>query len=81
MKTHNVDGDMRVWNVIHNHPETYEVFRKYGCPDMRSGMYALSAHIMKVRWAACVHHIELDRLLNDLNEAVAEHDRVGPAQH
>ena len=72
MATQTIDGDMMVWKVIHEHPETYDVFREFGCPDMRKGIFALSAHVMKVRWAARAHHIELARLLAALNEAVAK---------
>ena len=70
MTRESITGDMRVWEVIHKFPETYEVFRSHGCPDMRHGIFALSARVMKVRWAARAHHIELDQLLHDLNDAV-----------
>ncbi len=66
-----INGDMKVWDVIQDYPETYQVFRRFGCPDMRQGIFAVSAHFMKVRWAARAHHIELDELLAGLNEAVA----------
>jgi hypothetical protein len=65
-----INGDMKVWDVIQQYPETYGVFREFGCPDMRKGMFAVSAHFMKVRWAARAHHIDLERLLNTLNEVV-----------
>lgn len=67
-----ISGDMRVAQVIRQHPETFEVFRRHGCPDMRRGIFALSARIMKVRWAAKAHKIPLDDLLRDLNAAVAQ---------
>jgi hypothetical protein len=73
-----ITGDMRVWEVIHDYPETYEVFRSHGCPDMRHGIFALSARVMKVRWAARAHHIELDQLLHALNDAV-DGQRMGKA--
>lgn len=73
-----ITGDMRVWDVIQRYPETFEVLRRHGCPDMRHGIFALSAHIMKVRWAARAHHIELDQLLHDLNTAV-EAKQMGKA--
>ncbi len=75
MATQTINGDMKVWDVIQQHPETFEVFKRFGCPDMRSGIYALSAHIMKVRWAAKFHHIDVDLLLSDLNQAVARHEK------
>lgn len=69
-----VTGDMRVSKVIRQYPHTYDVFRQHGCPDMRSGIYALSAHVMKVRWAARMHKIPIEILLHDLNDA-AKKDR------
>ncbi len=66
-----ITGEMRVWDVIRRHPETFEVFRRHGCPDMRQGIYALSARMMKVRWAARMHHIDPEALLQDLNAAAA----------
>ncbi len=70
MTQETITGDMRVASVIRHFPETYEVFRRHGCPDMRKGIYALSARIMKIDWAARMHHIEPNRLLEELNEAV-----------
>lgn len=73
-----INGDMKVWDVIQDYPEAYQVFRRFGCPDMRKGVFAVSAHFMKVRWAARAHHIELEELLAELNEAVAGRDRGEP---
>lgn len=70
MEKETITGDMRVSEVIKKHPETYDVFRNHGCPDMRKGIYNLSAHVMKVKWAAKMHHIPADVLVDDLNEAV-----------
>jgi hypothetical protein len=71
METHLISEDERVWNVLESYPETYEVFRRHGCPDMRKGIYRLSAHIMKVKWAAKMHKIPCDVLVHDLNDAVS----------
>ncbi len=65
-----ITGNMRVWTVIRRHPETLEVFRRHGCPDMRKGISALSARVMKVRWTARAHKIDADVLVRELNEAV-----------
>jgi hypothetical protein len=46
---------------------------------MRKGMFAVSAHFMKVRWAARAHHIELEKLLGSLNEVVATHEEEPPS--
>jgi hypothetical protein len=71
MESEPITGDMRVWTVIQRYPQTYDVFRKHGCPDMRKGIYALSARVMKVKWAARAHKIPVEALLRDLNAAVA----------
>lgn len=62
-----INADMKVWNVFLRHPQTMDVFLKYGCPDMRRGIFPLMARMMKVRWAAKMHKIPLDLLLQDLN--------------
>jgi len=65
-----ITSEMRVREVIEHYPQTFEVFRSHGCPDMRKRIFALSARIMKVKWAAKAHNIPLEDLLRDLNAAV-----------
>ena len=65
---------MKVWQVIQQHPETFEVFRAHGCPNMRKGIFAISACIMKVKWAARAHKIPEDVLIRDLNTAISGED-------
>lgn len=77
MKQHDVTPDMMVWEVIQEHPETVDVFRRHGCPDMRSGIFAASAHVMKVKWAAKMHKIPLDELMTDLNLAIHPEEEEG----
>jgi hypothetical protein len=72
MKRQMINGDMKVWDVIQDHPETYGVFRQFGCPDIRKGMFAVSSHFMKLRAIAHTQHIDLNELLRSLNKAVAE---------
>jgi hypothetical protein len=67
MESKEIRENMKVWDVIQEYPQTFEVFQKYGCPDMRSGVFALSARIMNVRWAARMHKISVEDLLRDLN--------------
>ena len=69
MKGEAITSGMTVWKVIEHYPQTFEVFRSHGCPDMRKGIFALSARVMKVKWAAKAHKILLDELLRDLNAA------------
>jgi len=70
MKDEPITSEMRVSKVIEHYPQTFEVFRSHGCPDMRKGIFALSARIMKVKWAAKAHKIPLDDLLRELNAVV-----------
>ncbi len=65
-----ITPEMRVWQVIQRYPQTFEVFRSHGCPDMPRMLSGLPARIMKVKWAAQMHKIPLDVLLRDLNAAV-----------
>jgi len=67
-----IKGDMRVWEVLQEHPETLPVFSRYGCPERLSGIFSLPTRIMKVRRAARAHHISAGKLLKELNSAVTE---------
>ena len=62
-----ITPEMNVWQVYQRYPDTMDVFLKYGCPDMRCGIFPFMARMMKVRWAAKMHKIPLDLLLQDLN--------------
>lgn len=65
-----VDPDQKVAEIIEHHPQTYSIFSKYGCPDMRDGFFSLMARIMSIRNAARIHRIELEDLLNDLEQEI-----------
>ena len=62
-----ITENMKVWEVYRRYPPTMDVFLKYGCPDMRRGIFPFMARVMNVRWAAKMHKIPLDLLLQDLN--------------
>lgn len=81
MKRQVINGDMKVWDVIQDHPETYGVFRQYGCPDIHKGIFQVSSHFMKLRTMAHAQHINLDELLRSLNEAVTSYDKNMSASH
>lgn len=82
MPMQRINGEMKVWDVIQEFPETYGVFRQFGCPDIRKGTFAVSSHFMKVRLAARAHHIDLDQLLHDLNEVISSRSEgSGPTHH
>ena len=64
-----IDGDMKVAEVIRRWPATTEVFLARGCPDMRRGFFSFMAKLMSVRAAARMHKLQLGALLDDLNKA------------
>lgn len=71
-----IDPNQKVADLIEAHPQTFEVFSKHGCPDMRDGFFSFMARIMSIRNAARIHRIPIDKLIDDLeaclNEAVTE---------
>lgn len=75
MKRQIINAEMKVWDIIQDFPETYGVFRQFGYPDIRKGEFAVTSHFMKLRSAAHAYHIELDKLLEALNEAVVTRDK------
>jgi hypothetical protein len=60
MKRQVINGDMKIWDVIQVYPETYGVFQQFGCPDIRTGEFAVSSHFMKLRAVDYAHHFDLD---------------------
>ncbi len=72
MREQKITADMKVAEVVKQHPETAEVFLGKGCPDMRKGVVKFMAKVMSVKAAARVHRIPLVRLLEDLNAAVKD---------
>lgn len=70
MKSFPVKPEQKVTGILKQHPQTYQVFRKHGCPDMRSGVFSVMARFMSLRNAARIHRIPEDKLLNDLNESI-----------
>lgn len=67
-----ITPNRKVADLLDQHPKTYQVFRKYGCPDMRDGFFSLMARIMSVRNAARIHRIPLEDLLEDLETVISE---------
>lgn len=74
-----IDPDLKVAHLIEQHPQTFKVFRKYGCPDMRDGFFSLMARIMSIRNAARIHRIPLENLLEDLEQTAADGGASTPA--
>ena len=69
-----ITPETRVWPILARWPSTYEVFRNNGCPDMRRGLFAITARFMPLRWAARFHRVPLEKLLAELN-ACAEREQ------
>lgn len=44
MKEGPITSAMKVSEILRRYPETLEVFRSHGCPDMRRGLFALRDH-------------------------------------
>jgi hypothetical protein len=67
MQSEQITGDLHVADVLRRWPGTYEVFCRFGCPDMRGGFFGFMARIMRLQWAARVHRIPIGELLVELN--------------
>ncbi|MDR8391891.1 DUF1858 domain-containing protein [Aliifodinibius sp. S!AR15-10] len=67
-----IDSDQKVADLVEQHPQTWEVFKSYGCPDMRRGFFSLMARIMSIHNAARIHRIPLDELIEDLEVVISE---------
>lgn len=76
-----VDPNKKVAYLLENHPQTYKVFRKYGCPDMRNGFFSYMARIMSIRNAARIHRIPIDKLVTDLEKTVSKDAKVLPGMN
>lgn len=67
-----IQPNQKVAEIIEESPESYRVFKKYGCPDMRDGFFSLMARIMSIRNAARIHRIPLDELMEDLKTVTSD---------
>lgn len=61
---------MTVWTVYRRHPQTLEVFFRYGCPDIRKGAFPLLMRVMKLKWAARMHNARPEDMVRDLNAVI-----------
>lgn len=69
-----IRSNQKVADILKHHPQTYHVFRRHGCPDMRSGFFSLMAQIMSIRNAARIHRIPVDQLLSELQESIQDNE-------
>lgn len=63
-----ITGEMKIEEIIHQHPETVEVFKEFGleCNICSVAAYEDLAH------GATVHKVDLTSLLAQLNGAITE---------
>jgi len=70
-----ITPETRVRPILERWPSTYEVFRNHGCPDMRRGLFAITARFMPLHWAARFHRVPLEKLLAELNACAERQQR------
>jgi hybrid cluster-associated redox disulfide protein len=63
-----ITREMLIGEIIRQHPETVQVFTKYSleCPECQIADFEELEH------GAGVHHLNVDKLLEELNEAVTK---------
>jgi hypothetical protein len=76
MSSEEITKDTKVGDVLAEHPDSFDVFMKHGCPDMRRGVFSMTAKVMPLKWAAFFHRVPLEVLLSDLR-LVAERSPRG----
>jgi hybrid cluster-associated redox disulfide protein len=61
-----ITREMLIGEIIRQHPETVQVFTKYNldCPECQIADFEELEH------GAGVHHVDVDKLLEELNGAV-----------
>jgi hybrid cluster-associated redox disulfide protein len=61
-----ITREMTIEEVVRRHPETIAVFRKFGLDCMDCQIAAFEA----VEHGAGVHHVDVEKLMEELNKAV-----------
>jgi len=61
-----ITRDMTIEDVIRKYPATVEVFRKFGLDCMECQIAAFEA----VEHGADVHHVNVEKLVEELNKAI-----------
>ena len=74
MTSNPIVSNTKVSQIISQYPQTVPVFLQYGCPDMSRGLFKMMSKMMPLKWAAVVHRIPLDELLQKLND-IAKADK------
>ncbi|WP_305041009.1 DUF1858 domain-containing protein [Geoalkalibacter sp.] len=63
-----ITKDMKISEVIRNHPETVAVFQQFGLSCMECQI----ADYEEVEYGADVHQVDLDALLSELNRVAGK---------
>ena len=64
-----IDKDMLIGDIVRRYPQTLAVFERYGltCLECQIADYEALEH------GADVHHIDVEKLLGELNEVTGDH--------
>ena len=68
-----IKREMTIQDVVTNHPETLEVFARYGLGCIGCHVAAFE----NVEQGAMAHGLDVDALIKDLNIAVADKEKEG----
>ncbi len=63
-----ITKDMGIMEIVQNHPETVEVFQKFGMGCIGCA----AAHFENLEAGAKVHGIDIDAMVDAMNELVGE---------
>ena len=63
-----ITKDMGIMEIVQNHPETVEVFQKFGMGYIGCA----AAHFENLEAGAKVHGIDIDAMVDAMNELVGE---------
>lgn len=63
-----ITKEMSIMDIVQNHPETIEVFQKFGMGCIGCA----AAHFENLEAGAKVHGIDIDAMVNAMNEIIGE---------
>ena len=64
----NITKDMGIMEIVQNHPETVEVFQKFGMGCIGCA----AAHFENLEAGAKVHGIDIEAMVDAMNELVGD---------
>ena len=66
-----ITKDMPIGKIVQEHPETAEVFSKHGLHCIGCAI----AHFENLEQGATAHGIDVNKLVEDLNEAITKKEK------